>query len=210
MSVSSNWPRDLLLRALPSSNLRQFLPELEHIRCQRAQILMDADSSLDHVFFPDGGVVSAVAVYAVGRTIEMATIGRGVARLCKPSGCKEFLRPISHPDPGGRSGATFTPATASMPTTRTSGSRLARPEQPDSTPMHRTQLCAVHGFSTSANVGFARPLARKAAVGLGIISSVSGGGLPHFRSPTGRLPHASNASASVRCRIQRDCTLVRP
>jgi hypothetical protein len=52
------------------------MPELEHIRCQRGQILMDADSSLDHVFFPDSGVVSVVAVYANGSVIEMATIGR--------------------------------------------------------------------------------------------------------------------------------------
>jgi CRP-like cAMP-binding protein len=37
---------------------------------------MDADSSLDHVFFPDSGVISAVAVYADGSIIEMATIGR--------------------------------------------------------------------------------------------------------------------------------------
>jgi CRP-like cAMP-binding protein len=37
---------------------------------------MDADSSLDHVFFPDSGVVSVVAVYADGSVIEMATVGR--------------------------------------------------------------------------------------------------------------------------------------
>ena len=37
---------------------------------------MDADGSLDQVFFPDSGVVSVVAVYADGNTIEMATIGR--------------------------------------------------------------------------------------------------------------------------------------
>jgi CRP-like cAMP-binding protein len=37
---------------------------------------MDADSSLDHVYFPDSGVVSVVAVYADGSIIEMATIGR--------------------------------------------------------------------------------------------------------------------------------------
>ena len=37
---------------------------------------MDADGSLDHVFFPDSGVVSVVAVYANGNIIEMATIGR--------------------------------------------------------------------------------------------------------------------------------------
>jgi len=52
------------------------LPELERIRCDREQILMDADSPLDHVFFPDSGVISVVALYADGRIIEMATIGR--------------------------------------------------------------------------------------------------------------------------------------
>src|SRR5215472_14178123 len=76
MSTSSNWPRNRLLLALPSSDLQQLTPELEHTRCEREQVLMDADSPLDHVFFPDSGVVSAVAVYADGSIIEMATIGR--------------------------------------------------------------------------------------------------------------------------------------
>jgi CRP-like cAMP-binding protein len=76
MNFLSNWPRNRLLLALPSSHLRQLAPKLEQIRCQREQVLMDADSSLDHVFFPDSGVVSAVAVYADGSIIEMATIGR--------------------------------------------------------------------------------------------------------------------------------------
>jgi CRP-like cAMP-binding protein len=73
---SSTWPRNRLLLHLPSRNLKQLMPELEHIRCRREQVLMDADSSLDHVFFPDSGVVSVVAVYANGSIIEMATIGR--------------------------------------------------------------------------------------------------------------------------------------
>jgi CRP-like cAMP-binding protein len=72
----SNWPRNRLLLALPARNLKRLLPELEHIRCQREQVLMDADSSLDHVYFPDSGVVSVLAVYADGNIIEMATIGR--------------------------------------------------------------------------------------------------------------------------------------
>jgi hypothetical protein len=36
------------------------MAEFEQIRCEREQILIDADSSLDHVFFPDSGVVSAM------------------------------------------------------------------------------------------------------------------------------------------------------
>ena len=76
MNALSDWPRNRLLLSLPSSNLDRLMPELEHIHCARAQILMDADSPLDHVFFPDTGVVSVVAVYADGSIIEMATIGR--------------------------------------------------------------------------------------------------------------------------------------
>src|SRR6202040_2020083 len=76
INASSKWPRNRLLLALPSRDLKRLMPELEQIRCQRAQVLMDADSSLHHVFFPDSGVVSVVAVYADGSVIEMATIGR--------------------------------------------------------------------------------------------------------------------------------------
>jgi CRP-like cAMP-binding protein len=76
MRPPSNWPRNRLLLALPSRNLKELLPELEHVPCQREQVLMDADSELDRVFFPDSGVVSVMAVYSDGGTIEMATIGR--------------------------------------------------------------------------------------------------------------------------------------
>jgi len=37
---------------------------------------LDAESSLDAVYFPDTAVVSVVAVYTDGSMIEMATIGR--------------------------------------------------------------------------------------------------------------------------------------
>jgi CRP-like cAMP-binding protein len=76
MSALSDHPRNRLLLALPSSNLKRLLPELQLIRCQRGQVLMDADMLLDYVFFPNSGVVSTVAVYADGSVIEMATIGR--------------------------------------------------------------------------------------------------------------------------------------
>jgi CRP-like cAMP-binding protein len=76
MRPPSNWPRNRLLLALPSRNLKELLPELEHVPCQREQVLIDADSALDRVFFPDSGVVSVMAVYSDGGTIEMATVGR--------------------------------------------------------------------------------------------------------------------------------------
>src|SRR5262249_28661818 len=76
MNALSEWPRNRLLLALPSRDLRRLMPHLEHVPCRREQILVDADGPLDHVFFPDSGVVSVMAVYSDGGTIEMATIGR--------------------------------------------------------------------------------------------------------------------------------------
>ena len=76
MGTSPDWPRNRLLLALPTRDLKRLLPELERIPCHAEQVLMDADSALDHVFFPDSGVVSVLAVYADGSAIEMATIGR--------------------------------------------------------------------------------------------------------------------------------------
>src|SRR6204780_4923397 len=75
VNASSNWPLNRLLLALPARNLKRLMPELEQIRCQRAQILMDADSALDHVFFPDRGVVSVEADGTDAWAIVTAKIG---------------------------------------------------------------------------------------------------------------------------------------
>ena len=76
MTPVLNWPQNRLLLALPSRDLKQLLPQLAEIPCRSEQVLIDAESSLDHVYFPDSGVVSVVAVYSDGSIIEMATIGR--------------------------------------------------------------------------------------------------------------------------------------
>jgi CRP-like cAMP-binding protein len=95
------------------------MPELEQIRCQRGQVLMDADSALNHVFFPDSGVVSVVAVYADGSIIEMATIGReGCSALQAVFGAKTSSVQLLVQIPGGAarmSRAAFMRAMASMP-----------------------------------------------------------------------------------------------
>jgi CRP-like cAMP-binding protein len=122
MDALPNWPRNRLLLALPARNLKRLMPELEHIRCQREQILMDVDSSLDHVFFPDSGVVSAVAVYADGSIIEMATIGReGCAGVQAVFGARSSSVRLLVQIPGSAakmSRAAFMRATESMPSFR--------------------------------------------------------------------------------------------
>jgi CRP-like cAMP-binding protein len=122
MTALSNWPSNRLLLALPSSNLKQILPELEHIGYQREQVLIDADSPLDHVFFPDTGVVSVVAVYTDGAIIEMATIGReGCTGVQAAFGVKNssgrFLVQIPG-DAAKMSRAAFIRAMESMPSFR--------------------------------------------------------------------------------------------
>jgi CRP-like cAMP-binding protein len=76
MTIHVDWPRNRLLRALPDRALASILPDLGFIKCEREQVLMDADSTLDYVYFPDSGVISIVGVYPDGSIIEMATIGR--------------------------------------------------------------------------------------------------------------------------------------
>jgi CRP-like cAMP-binding protein len=122
MNALSNWPHNRLLLALPSSDFQQLMPELEQIRCERDQILMDADSSLDHVFFPDIGVVSAVAVYADGSVIEMATIGReGCTAVQAVLGAESSSIRLLVQLPGGATKMprpAFTRAMESMPSFR--------------------------------------------------------------------------------------------
>jgi len=80
---------------------------------------MDADSALDNVFFPNSGVVSAVAVYADGSIIEMATIGReGCTAVQAVFGARSSSARFLVQIPGDAvklSRAAFTRAMGSMP-----------------------------------------------------------------------------------------------
>ena len=83
---------------------------------------MDADSSLNHIFFPDSGVVSVVAVYANGGIIEMATIGReGCTGVKAIFGAKRSSSRLLVQIPGSAakmSRAAFIQAMESMPSFR--------------------------------------------------------------------------------------------
>lgn len=122
MNTSSNWPRNRLLLALPTRNLTRVMPELEQIQCHRGQVLMDADSPLDHIYFPDSGVVSVVAVYADGSIIEMATVGReGCTGVQAVFGAKRSSVQILVQIPGSAakmSRAAFARAMQSIPSFR--------------------------------------------------------------------------------------------
>ncbi len=83
---------------------------------------MDADRPLDHVYFPDSGVVSVVAVYADGSIIEMATVGReGCSSVQAVLGAKTSSVRLLVQIPGGAarmSRAAFNRAMGSIPSFR--------------------------------------------------------------------------------------------
>ena len=122
MSDFTDWPRNRLLLALSARNLKQLMSYLGLVRCQREQVLMDADSPLDYVYFPDSGVVSVLAVYANGDVIEMATIGReGCTGLLAIFGAQVSSAQLLVQIPGTAakmSRAAFTRAMQSVPTFR--------------------------------------------------------------------------------------------
>ena len=121
--VDSQWPRNRLLLALPAGNLKRLMPDIEHIRCTREMVLLDADSSLDHIFFPDSGVVSVLAVYGDGSAIEMATIGReGCTGVQAALGAKSSAARLLVQIPGSAakmSRKAFVGAMETMPSFRT-------------------------------------------------------------------------------------------
>src|ERR1700722_11275334 len=120
--MNSYSPANRLLLAAPPRGLKELMADLEFIRCQSEEILLDADSSLDHVFFPESGVVSVVAVYADGNIIEMATIGReGCTGVQAVFGSKASSARLLVQIPGGAakmSRAAFDRAMKSMPSFR--------------------------------------------------------------------------------------------
>jgi CRP-like cAMP-binding protein len=120
--MNSHPPANRLLLSLPPRNLKQLAPNLEFIRCQSQQTLLDVDASLDHVFFPNSGVISIVAVYSDGNVIEMATIGReGFAGVQAFFGAKRSSARLLVQIPGSAermSRATFDRAMKAMPSFR--------------------------------------------------------------------------------------------
>jgi CRP-like cAMP-binding protein len=122
MNAPSNWPSNRLLLALPSADLTRLMPALERVSCEREQVLIDVDNPLDHVFFPDTGVVSAVAVYPDGRIIEMATIGReGCTGMQAAIGAESSFYRLLVQIPGGAAKmarAAFMRAMSSVPSFR--------------------------------------------------------------------------------------------
>jgi CRP-like cAMP-binding protein len=67
--------RNLILAGLPAAELAALWPSLEHVDLAARRILHDVDVAIEHVYFPETGVMSVVAPMRNGRAVETATIG---------------------------------------------------------------------------------------------------------------------------------------
>jgi CRP-like cAMP-binding protein len=75
-------PANRLLALLPAAEYRRLSANLQPVSLPVKQVLYKARGTIDYVYFPTRGVVSAMAIMADGSAIELATIGReGMAGL---------------------------------------------------------------------------------------------------------------------------------
>ena len=64
-----------LLAALPASDRRRWLPQLERVELHLAQVLYEAGHTLSHVYFPTTSIVSLLSVMESGASAEIAIVG---------------------------------------------------------------------------------------------------------------------------------------
>jgi CRP-like cAMP-binding protein len=65
-----------LLAALPRDQFDLLVPNLTTVPLQQAEVLAEPGDEFDHVYFPESGMLSLLAVLRDGKAIETATVGR--------------------------------------------------------------------------------------------------------------------------------------
>ena len=76
MSISQADTRNLLLRSLAPEDFAQLQPHLTRTQMHVRDRLVEADKLFEHVYFPEGGVVSVVMRLADGGEMEVGIVGR--------------------------------------------------------------------------------------------------------------------------------------
>jgi CRP-like cAMP-binding protein len=67
----SNW----LLASVPRAEYERLRPRLESVRPRAQDVLYEQGDLMEHVYFPEGGTVSLLAVLADGHAVEVSTVG---------------------------------------------------------------------------------------------------------------------------------------
>jgi CRP-like cAMP-binding protein len=77
MATESPVPaQNLLLAALDAHALSLLTPHLKPVDMKQSQVLQEAGTFHEHVYFPVAGMISLLAVLSTGDSIEIAAIGR--------------------------------------------------------------------------------------------------------------------------------------
>jgi CRP-like cAMP-binding protein len=75
MTTSPDPRKNKLLAALPETELKRWLPNLEYIDMRLGEVLYEAGSTLTHVYFPTTAIVSLLYVMQNGESAEIAVVG---------------------------------------------------------------------------------------------------------------------------------------
>jgi CRP-like cAMP-binding protein len=67
--------RNLLLQALPPSELERLLPQFERVEFHKGDVLMSIGEPTEFAYFPEGGLSSNLLVSGEGRRIEVGCFG---------------------------------------------------------------------------------------------------------------------------------------
>ena len=69
-------PANLLLAGLPRRDHRRLLPRLAEVALEHAEVLFEPGEPMRHVYFPESGIVSLVAMMRDGSMAEAGMVGR--------------------------------------------------------------------------------------------------------------------------------------
>lgn len=72
----SQWTDNRILAALDKTDYRDLFSQLERVPFVQGEVVYEADSSIDYVYFPETAVFSMLATMEDGRTVEVGPVGK--------------------------------------------------------------------------------------------------------------------------------------
>ncbi|HEU0299060.1 MAG TPA: Crp/Fnr family transcriptional regulator [Longimicrobium sp.] len=72
---ADSFPRNHILAALPAEDRDRLRPALERVRMEIREVVFEPNRTIQHVWFPEEGVISIVGLMEDGSGVETATVG---------------------------------------------------------------------------------------------------------------------------------------
>ena len=74
-SQSNGARSNAILNTLSESQLAQLLPKLKTVELELGHVLYEPEQTIDYVYFPTAGIISLLATFEDGATVEAGVIG---------------------------------------------------------------------------------------------------------------------------------------